>query len=1010
MLPRMLALGLAAVSMATAEVPADATRLELVSTPAVSPDGKTMVFEWIDDLWSASTDGGEAKRIVSEAGRDAYPQFTPDGKRVVFSSDRTGALQVYSIPAAGGATTRHTWHTEGCELKCISPDGRQAIIRGMRERWGFRATRLMRVDLEKDTREQILFDATATSAAWSPDGASILFCRGGEQLYRKGYHGSRASTIWQHDIGSGKSVLRIAADGDVRSPSWEADGKGFYYVASNNGSPNLWLARDGSPAEPVTRHMGDGVFVRASSATGPVIVFHRGFDLFRLRAGEESVPLELWTREPLPDVSVEQKQIRATTDADFTKDLGQVVFSAAGELWRIKAAGESPIRLTRTAEAESGVRFSPDGSWLYFLKDDGITTTGVRVRFRDGALSGEEKIVTEKRSLTNFRPSPDGGRIAWIAGTGDVFTANADGSEPRLVYPCWDRPTFDWSPDGRWLAVAAEDRNANRDLWLVAADGKREPVNLTRHPAFEGSPRWSPDGRWLVFSARRDPDGRSRLWRISFSKDDLASRASILRAAARLEKLSTDDIEPTRVVWTADSAKLLFQSKDASDRKLYSLDAGLSKITTIGAKRGVPIRTAANDTLLWRVNQQPALFQQEKETLFPISTTLSRPRKEVLQLAFRRVWRTLGERFYDPAMNGNDWEKLRLKYEASASGARSSRQFDRVVSQLFGELNASHLSFLRKPWPEEAGTRRKEPPTAHPGMVFREDAVEGPLVIHRLIRNAPVAKLDNAPSPGESIVRLAGQPVTNRTPLHKFFNGAADRSLPVVIRGKDGVERVIELRCISYAKARSLDRLERTSSARRQVKKTGNFHYIRVPNMNLATFDQLELDVYRASLDTSGIVLDLRDNGGGREADRMLSLFCQPDHSFTIPRGGPQGYPHARRVHAAWNGPLVVLCNANTFSNAEIFCHAMKATKRAPLIGQATAGGVISAVKTTIPDAGELQVPFRGWYLKQSGENLDLNGARPDHLVDSTPDDEANGKDPQLTKALEILKKIQPSR
>ncbi|RYD47235.1 MAG: hypothetical protein EOP85_05860, partial [Verrucomicrobiaceae bacterium] len=449
MLPRMLAMGLAAVSMAMAEVPSGATRLELVTTPAVAPDGKTMVFEWIDDLWLASTQGGEAKRIVDVPGRDAHPQFTPDGRRVVFSSDRTGSLQVYSIPTGGGETTRHTWHTEGCELKCLSPDGKEAIIRGMRERWGFRATRLMRISLEKDRREQLLFDATATSAAWAPDGESILFCRGGEQLYRKGYKGSRASRIWQLDIATGRSVLKVEEEGDARSPSWLPDGRGFYYVSSKTGTPELWLARDGSPPEPVTRHEGDGLFVRPASVVAPVIVFHRGAELFRLSPGEQAVPLALWTREKLPDVSTETREIRSTTDADFTTGGDQVVFAAGGELWWIKGAGVKPVRLTQTAEAESNARFSPDGSVLYFLKDDGITTSGHRARFKDGVLSDEKTVMSDRRSITSFRPSPDGGRVAWIAGTGDIFTANADGTGSRRVYPCWDRPTFDWSPDGR---------------------------------------------------------------------------------------------------------------------------------------------------------------------------------------------------------------------------------------------------------------------------------------------------------------------------------------------------------------------------------------------------------------------------------------------------------------------------------------------------------------------------------------------------------------------------------
>ena len=164
------------------------------------------------------------------------------------------------------------------------------------------------------------------------------------------------------------------------------------------------------------------------------------------------------------------------------------------------------------------------------------------------------------------------------------------------------------------------------------------------------------------------------------------------------------------------------------------------------------------------------------------------------------------------------------------------------------------------------------------------------------------------------------------------------------------------------------------------------------------------MEVYRASQTAKGIILDLRDNTGGREADRMLGLFCQPEHSFTVPRDGPSGYPLDRRPSPAWNGPLVVLCNQNTFSNGEIFCHAVKQTKRAPLVGVATAGGVISAVNVTIPDIGSVQIPFRGWYQSGTSQNLDLNGAKPDYPVDLTPEDEDAGRDPQLDKAIEIIR------
>jgi tricorn protease len=988
-----------------AAVPADAVPIRLISAPTLSPDGTRMAFEWTGDLWTAPSDGGEAKRLTRDPGREVFPRFTPDGSRIVFSADRSGSLQVYSMPASGGETIRHTHHTEGCELECLSPDGKRAIVRGIRERSGYLATRLMEISLTDDRRELRLFDATAHSASWSPDGARVLFCRGGEHLYRKGFRGSRASQIWLYQIADRRFQRMSAGDSEARSPLWLPDGKGFYFTDNRSGTANLWLQKDSAEARQLTSFDDDGVITPDLSADGSTLVFRVGLGVYRFRPETDPAPvaLELWTRESLPDISTWTIQIDGTVSADFTTDLKQVVFSAGGDLWRIDQAGGPASRLTETPAAEEEVRISPDGSWLYFLRDDGLEANYSRARFQNGNLLDESPVTRGGRSKSSLKPSPDGSRIAWIEGTGDLFTAAADGTNPRLVFKCWDKPTFDWSPDGKWLAIAAHDPQSNRDIWLAPADASGQAVNLTRHPAFEGSPKWSPDGRFLVFTSRRDPSGESRLNRIDFGKQ----RPALDLKDVAVETIDTRGIEPVRVIWSADSKSLLFQSARESTKKLYEIGVDGKGLRDVAEQRGVPIRITPEGNLLWRVDRTPEILTTSGAVRFPISMTVKRPRDEVLALGFRRIWRILGERFYDPAMNGRDWQAMRLKYESAARTARDSRQFDRVISFLRGELNASHLAFHHKTWPEESRKMPAEEKTAHPGLVFHDDGpADGPLRIARVIPGSPVALLDSPPEPGDIVARIAGVPVSARTPLHKFLNGAEKRPLPVVLRSSNGRERVIELRCISYQKARTLDRQDRENLARMQVTHSRpDATYLIVPNMNRNTLDQLAIKIYQASLGSKGLILDFRNNGGGREADRMLNLFCQPAHSYTIPRDGPRGYPVDRRPAPAWNGPLVVLCNQNTYSNAEIFCHAVKFNNRAPLVGTATAGGVISAVNATIPDVGELQVPFRGWHHAGTGRNLDLNGAPPDHPVDLTPADEDAGRDPQLAKAIEVLGK-----
>ncbi|HMP17235.1 MAG TPA: S41 family peptidase, partial [Gemmatales bacterium] len=137
-----------------------------------------------------------------------------------------------------------------------------------------------------------------------------------------------------------------------------------------------------------------------------------------------------------------------------------------------------------------------------------------------------------------------------------------------------------------------------------------------------------------------------------------------------------------------------------------------------------------------------------------------------------------------------------------------------------------------------------------------------------------------------------------------------------------------------------------------------------------------------------------------------LTALTQPVHALTVPRGGTTaGYPIDRKVYASWNKPIVVMCNQNSFSNAEIFSHAVKTLKRGQIVGVTTAGGGISTGGTSIMDIGFLRLPFRGWYLIQDGQDMELNGCVPDHLLWPNPGELPRGVDIQLMKAVEVLSK-----
>src|SRR5207244_2597513 len=139
----------------------------------------------------------------------------------------------------------------------------------------------------------------------------------------------------------------------------------------------------------------------------------------------------------------------------------------------------------------------------------------------------------------------------------------------------------------------------------------------------------------------------------------------------------------------------------------------------------------------------------------------------------------------------------------------------------------------------------------------------------------------------------------------------------------------------------------------------GTLGYLHISAMDLPSFQKFEEELYSVGFGKDGLVIDVRENGGGSTADHLLTALTQPVHAIAVPRGGGPGYPQDRKVYQTWDKPIIVLCNQNSGSNAEIFSHAIKTLKRGQLVGIPTAGAVISTGAVPVMDVGTLRLPFR---------------------------------------------------
>ena len=165
------------------------------------------------------------------------------------------AAGVFHPGMAAATIVQHTRHTEGNELECLSPDGTPGAGPRHPRTLGIPATRLMEIDLTEDRRERRLFDATAHSAAWSPDGTKrlVLPWRRAtlpERLPRL----ARIADLALSNQGPAVSSARLPGKPRRARRCGMPDGKGFYFVSNETGTANLWLKRDGADAVQVTRY------------------------------------------------------------------------------------------------------------------------------------------------------------------------------------------------------------------------------------------------------------------------------------------------------------------------------------------------------------------------------------------------------------------------------------------------------------------------------------------------------------------------------------------------------------------------------------------------------------------------------------------------------------------------------------------------------------------------------------------------------------------------------------
>ncbi len=614
---------------------------------------------------------------------------------------------------------------------------------------------------------------------------------------------------------------------------------------------------------------------------------------------------------------------------------------------------------------------------------------------------------------------------------------------------------FVWSPDSEWLLMnyIGEGGWNNVDVALVKADGS-QVVDLTESGFSDGNPKWVLGGKAIAYESAKYGMKNTGSWGnqsdiILMALDgdawedfNMTEEEADIKEKANKEKEESDAKEKdskkkksgkgskkeaaekdvknnftpdlanrryrTRRL-TANSAligdffltpkgdKLYYTaSSTEGSRNLYCRDLkkGDVKMVQTGVS-GLDPDAKGENLFVWS-NGGIGKFNIASEKMEPIEyealydRSPSREREYIYDHALRQV----NDKFYDENLHGVDWKYYGDHYRKFLTHINNNRDFAELLSELLGELNASHTGgrFYG------AGASLA---TASLGAYF-DDAYDGEgLKVSEVINRGPLSTRSAAVVPGEIILSIDGEQIAPRQDINPMLEGKAGKKVRLVVKGTDGNKREVSVKPISLGTLSSLsyDRWVERNEAIVDSLSGGRIGYVHVKGMNTAsyqdTYDRL-LGKYR---NCDAVVVDTRYNGGGWLHNDLAILLSGKEYARYAPRGRYIG----SEPWAQWNKPSVMLVSECNYSDASGTPYVYRTLGIGDIVG-APIPGTMTAVwwETQIDPSLVFGIP-QVTNLSIDGKPMENVQLDPDVLIYNRPEDVEAGRDAQLEGSVKHL-------
>lgn len=513
----LLAAGGTLLSSASAESPL------WLRDVAVSPDGKTIAFTFKGDIFTVPSQGGDARQLTTNQAFDSKPVWTPDGKRIVFRSDRLGSDDIFVMNANGGNVVRLTTSSVSEQPLAFLNDSTLLFSANeMPGRTSAQAPILPQtyeLNINRPGQRPKMFLSMPMLFSSAGKDGRIIFTdkKGYEDVFRKHERSSGTNDIWLYDNGDFRQLTSF--NGHDRNAVWAPAKDSFYFLSEEDGTLNVYAADLNGGKKQLTKFEKHPVRNLSVSDNG-LMAFSWDGELYTLKEGGEPQKVSVNIISDDYSRDLVKRYVTSGASAFYVAPKGnELALVIRGDIYVTDTKYKTTKRITNTPDQERTVSIAPDGKLMVYDSDrEGywqLFTAKIKDKTGDqfayAAEIEEEPLYKCATSAMQPSISPDGKKVAFLENRADIrvidlatkkVTTALDG---KYNYSYADGDiSFVWSPDSEWLLTSyiGDGGWNNIDVALVKADGT-EAVDLTESGFSDSNPQWVLGGKAIAFESAK---------------------------------------------------------------------------------------------------------------------------------------------------------------------------------------------------------------------------------------------------------------------------------------------------------------------------------------------------------------------------------------------------------------------------------------------------------------------------------------------------------------------------